>query len=209
MTLQVALNHQTRYRYDRPIEMGPQVIRLRPAPHSRTPVPSYSLKVEPKEHFLNWQQDPHGNYLARARVSREGDASSSSRWISSPRWRCVNPFDFFLEPERREVSVRSTSRSCSRTSSPYLASDARRRRCSKKWLARSARQDRRAHDRFPRRAEPAAPARNPLHDPHGARRADAGGDAGAALAARAATRAGCSCRCCATSGSRRASSRAT
>jgi hypothetical protein len=64
MSLQVALNHRTQYRYDKAVSLGPQMIQLRPSPHCRMPILSNSLKVTPAEHLLNWQPDPHHNHLA-------------------------------------------------------------------------------------------------------------------------------------------------
>ena len=62
MSILVAVRHKTRYDYDRPVQLSPHLIRLRPAAHSRTPIHSYSLKLSPEPHFVNWQQDPFGNY---------------------------------------------------------------------------------------------------------------------------------------------------
>ena len=65
MSIHVALRHVTDYQYDREVELSPQLVRLRPAPHCRTRILSYSQRVTPAGHFINWQQDPQGNYVAR------------------------------------------------------------------------------------------------------------------------------------------------
>ena len=65
MSIRVAMHHKTVYQYDRLVTLSPQTVRLRPAAHSRTAIQSYALTVEPKDHFINWQQDPQGNFLAR------------------------------------------------------------------------------------------------------------------------------------------------
>ena len=97
MSIHVALKHVTRYKYDRPVSLGPQVVRLRPAPHCRTPVLSYSLRVEPEKHFINWQQDPFANYLARL-VFPEKTTEFTVTVDLVAEMAVYNPFDFFLEP---------------------------------------------------------------------------------------------------------------
>ncbi|HZM12096.1 MAG TPA: transglutaminase family protein [Candidatus Limnocylindrales bacterium] len=97
MGIQVALNHRTQYRYDKAVSLGPQVVQLRPAPHCRTPILSYSLNVIPAEHLLNWQLDPHYNHLARLLFPHKTNEFVVEVELVadlSP----FNPFDFFLEP---------------------------------------------------------------------------------------------------------------
>ncbi len=96
MSIHVSLRHKTEYRFDRPVSLSPHVIRLRPAPHTRTPIHHYSLQVEPKPHFLNWQQDPFGNFLARLVFPEKARHLSIEVGVVAELV-SINPFDFFLE----------------------------------------------------------------------------------------------------------------
>lgn len=101
MSIKVSLSHYTSYQYDREVKIYPQVVRLRPAPHCRTPILAYSLEVDPTEHFLNWQQDPFGNYLARLVFPEKSDRLEFKVDLVAEMI-AINPFDFFLEEDCQE-----------------------------------------------------------------------------------------------------------
>ncbi|XDD51466.1 DUF2126 domain-containing protein [Leptospira sp. WS92.C1] len=96
MSIRVALTHETIYQYDRKISLSPHVIRLRPAPHCKTTIVSYSLKVDPEKQFLNWQQDPFGNFQARLVFPEKTDKLSVLVDLIVD-MKVINPFDFFVE----------------------------------------------------------------------------------------------------------------
>jgi uncharacterized protein (DUF2126 family)/transglutaminase-like putative cysteine protease len=101
MSIHVAIRHTTHYRFDRPINLSPHVVRLRPAAHSRTPVTAYSLKIRPGEHFINWQQDPFGNWLARLVFPEKTRELLVDVEVIAD-LTVINPFDFFVEDSAHE-----------------------------------------------------------------------------------------------------------
>jgi len=96
MAIRVALHHKTRYQYDRLVNLSPHEVRLRPAPHARTPILSYSLTVEPEQHFVNWQQDPYGNYIGRFVFPEKTEVLEFTVDLVAD-MTVINPFDFFVE----------------------------------------------------------------------------------------------------------------
>ena len=121
MTIRVALNHHTEYRYDRLVTLGPQVIRLRPAPHCRTPIVAYSMKVKPDgpgDHFINWQQDPQSNRLARLVFNKPTKLFALTVDLVAD-MTVINPFDFFLE-ESAETYPFEYSKQLRRELRPYF-----------------------------------------------------------------------------------------
>ncbi len=131
MSIRVALHHQTRYRYDRDVSLSPHEVRLRPAPHCRTPILSYSLNVKPEQHFINWQQDIFGNYIGRfvfPEKTRELDITVDLVADMT----VINPFDFFIESYADKFPF-SYRPELMRDLTPYLAIDEQGQQLLK-WL---------------------------------------------------------------------------
>lgn len=119
MGIHIALHHKTTYRYDRPINLGAQIVRLRPAPHSRTPILSYSMQVKPADHFINWQQDPFSNYLGRL-VFPDKTTEFEVEIDLVADMIVINPFDYFLEPSAEEFPF-TYEKTLKQDLAPYLA----------------------------------------------------------------------------------------
>ncbi|MCB5191261.1 transglutaminase family protein [Methylobacillus arboreus] len=118
MAIRVALHHKTSYKFDRPVNLSPHEVRLKPAAHARTPIFSYSLSVTPEKHFINWQQDPYGNYIARY-VFPEKVRELAFTVDLVADMTVINPFDFFVEKYAEQFPFRYTEQ-LEYELSPYL-----------------------------------------------------------------------------------------
>src|SRR5437763_1673205 len=134
MTIKVALHHRTHYAYDRLASLSPHEVRLRPAAHCRTPIESYSFKARPPKHFLNWQQDPYGNWLARL-VFPEKVRELEITVDLVADMTTINPFDFFVDPSAESFPFVYTDDNA-RELSPYLELDAETPLLSR-WVTRA------------------------------------------------------------------------
>ena len=124
MTIRIAINHRTSYKFDRPVSLSPHTVRLRPAPHSRTPIHSYSLKIKPENHFINWQQDAFGNYLARLVFPEKCTEFEVDVEVIAD-MEAFNPFDFFVEDFAENFPF-SYPRQLKKELKPYLEKESLR-----------------------------------------------------------------------------------
>lgn len=108
--MRVLIQHRSRYIYERPSLLGPQVIRLRPSDHTRARIETYRLAVSP-EHRMHWQRDPHGNHIARV-TFKAGQRVAALEMVVElgVEIHPVNPFDFFLDDRVKKVPFRYPDR---------------------------------------------------------------------------------------------------
>ena len=155
--IKVALEHRTSYTFDRLVEVYPHVVRLRPAPHSRTPIEAYSLEVEPADHFINWQQDAFGNFLARLVFPNPTRELTINVGLIAD-LKVINPFDFFIEDYAETVPFSYPRRSRDDLE-PYLRPVDEGEEGSgpgellRAWVRRLQRSARNPHHRLPGRAQ--------------------------------------------------------
>ena len=202
MSIRVALHHVTRYRYDRLVTLGPQVVRLRPAPHCRTSILAYSLKIEPSRSL---PQLAAGSAVELARANRGAGKDRRSFSVAvdlTVELNVINPFDFFLEPLAEKFPF-DYPPELPPTCGPICA----RCECGKAFHAYLDRisREKPADHAIPVRIERGLAAGHRLSDPHGAGHPDTRRDAWKSAPARAAIPPGCWCSCFGTSDSRRAS----
>src|SRR6202012_4131414 len=121
MSIKVALEHRTSYAFDRLVQVYPHVVRLRPAPHSRTHIEAYSLRIEPADHFINWQQDAVGNFLARLVFPNPTRQLTITVGLIAD-LKVINPFDFFIEdgPETCPSAGLPSPKALAEALEPYL-----------------------------------------------------------------------------------------
>jgi len=121
VAIKVALHHRTHYAFDRPVGLSPHEVRLRPAAHCRTPIESYSFKVKPAKHFLNWQQDPYGNWVARLVFPDKARELEITVDLVAE-MTVINPFDFFVDPAAEKWPFSYTAENA-RELAPYLETE--------------------------------------------------------------------------------------
>ncbi len=168
MSILIAINHKTEYRFDRPVGIAPHIVRLRPAPHCRTPIVSYSLRIEPREHFINWQQDPFGNYLARLVFPEKANTLSIEVDVIAEMI-TINPFDFFLEDSAQKIPLRYDAQ-LAKELGPYL--EVKEDGPLTQGVAGRGGPHTDGDGRFPGCPQPASATGRGLCDPHGAWCAD-------------------------------------
>ena len=168
MAIKIAISHKTSYKFNKAVSLSPHIFRLRPAPHSRTPIEGYTFKVFPENHFINWQQDPFGNYQARVVFPEKTDELRLEVEVIA-QMKVINPFDFFVEEYAEEYPF-TYDESLRKELVPYLEKEEMGPKLAE-WMQNNKLEGLAAHDRLFRAPQPATQRRHRLQHPHGAGRA--------------------------------------